>query len=88
MSKKEKLIKRLKNNPTDFTCDEAKALLTSLEYYELHKGKTSGSRVCFYNKTHGMIQMHKPHPSNILKSYQVKLIKEKLEKEKQIWTIL
>ena len=88
MSKKDKLIKRLKNNPNDFTYDEAKTLLISLGYRELSKGKTSGSRVSFYSETHGMILLHKPHPTNILKSYQIKLINEKLEKEKQIWTTL
>lgn len=76
MSKKEKLIKRLKTKPKDFTYDELKTILNYLEFYESNKGKTSGSRVVFVNKKGEKIEMHKPHPGNILKSYQVnKLIK-------------
>lgn len=76
MSKKEKLIKRLKTKPKDFTYDELKTILNYLEFYESNKGKTSGSRVVFVNEKGEKIEMHKPHPGNILKSYQVnKLIK-------------
>lgn len=49
-----------------------------LEFYEDQKGKTSGSRVKFINlKANISIDLHKPHPNNILKQYQiVKLIKD------------
>jgi len=42
---KEKLIKRLKTKPRDFTFDEAETLLGYLTYSRSNKGKTSGSRV-------------------------------------------
>ncbi|MCL2214540.1 MAG: hypothetical protein FWC06_04940 [Treponema sp.] len=34
-------------------------------------GKTSGSRVVFSNKNGDYIRLHKPHPRNILKLYQI-----------------
>ncbi|WP_308519287.1 type II toxin-antitoxin system HicA family toxin [Stomatobaculum longum] len=72
MGQKEKLIQRLKSNPKDFTFDEAESLLKYFDYECSNKGKTSGSRIIFSNKEHGSILLHKPHPGNELKSYQVK----------------
>lgn len=78
MSKTGKLIKRLKNNPNDFTYDELRRLLLYFGYDEIKTGKTSGSRVAFYKEdTQHIIRLHKPHPKPILKGYQVQmLIKE------------
>ena len=72
MSKKEKLLKRLLSKPKDFAFEETEKLLKQLGYEIDYKGKTSGSRVRFINNTidHSII-MHKPHPKNILKLYQV-----------------
>ena len=72
MSKKEKLLKRLLSKPKDFTFDEAETLLNQFGYEIDNKEKTSGLRVRFVNNTinHSII-MHKPHPKNILKFYQV-----------------
>lgn len=72
MSKKEKIIKRLKSKPKDFTYDEAKNILNNLGFYENNKGKTSGSRIAFMNENKVKIDLHKPHPGNILKEYQIK----------------
>ena len=47
MSKKDKLIERLKSKPKDFTYNEAKVILNSFGFIENNKGKTSGSRVVF-----------------------------------------
>ena len=81
MSKIEKLIERLKSRPKDFTYDELKTLLNSFGYYEDNKGKTSASRVIFINECRGRILLHKPHPSNIFKPYQIKQIIETLKNE-------
>ncbi|MCX6148356.1 MAG: type II toxin-antitoxin system HicA family toxin [Candidatus Kapabacteria bacterium] len=81
MSRKEKLLKRLLSLPKDFTYNELKLLLVSFNYIEYTLGKTSGSRVAFYNKSNNhIIRLHKPHPSNILKRYQINLIIEELNK--------
>ena len=81
MSKKEKLIEKLKSKPKDFTYDELKSLLNYLEFYEYNKGKTSGSRIKFINKANVKIDLHKPHPNNILKPYQINDVIEVLKKE-------
>ena len=80
MSKIEKAIERLKSKPKDFTYDEMKKILNYLGFVENNKGKTSGSRIKFIRDGKVEIDMHKPHPGNILKSYQIKDIIEKLEK--------
>lgn len=71
MSKIEKEIERLKSKPKDYTYEEAKSLLNKLGFIEYNKGKTSGSKVRFINSKNAKIDLHKPHPSNILKTYQV-----------------
>lgn len=73
MGKKEKLIKRLKSRPKDFTFEEAVTLLEFFDYIKCNKGKTSGSRVMFEHKTNKTnILLHRPHPRKELLEYQVK----------------
>ncbi len=79
MSKIEKEIERLKSRPKDFTYDEAKRVLNKFGFIENNKGKTSGSRVKFIDKNNIIIELHKPHPKNVLKAYQINLIISKLE---------
>ena len=73
MSKKEKLIERLKLKPKDFKYDELCTTLNFLGFAENNKGKTSGYRVAFSNGDI-VITLHKPHGSNNLKFYQLKQI--------------
>ena len=56
-----------------------KKLLNKLGYIENNKGKTSGSRVIFRNDKGEKIELHKPHPKNILKPYQVGIIIKSLQ---------
>ena len=77
MSKIEKLILRLLSNPKDFTYLELKTILSFWGYEEV---QGSGSRVCFRCKSH-KIKLHKPHPGNLLKLYQIGLIIDELKKE-------
>ncbi len=80
MGKKEKLIQRLLSVPKDFTFEEMQSLLEILGFEFSNKGKTSGSRVKFYNgKT--VIILHKPHPRKELLEYQIKQIIEKLKED-------
>ncbi len=79
MSKKEKLIARFLTMPSDFHYDEVVKLLRFFDFTEVKKGKTSGSRVKFMNAEGVPIMLHKPHPSGIMKEYQLKQIKEVLE---------
>jgi len=74
MSKSDKLIIRLLSYPKDFTYSELKTLLLSFGYNEI---QGAGSRVCFAKENH-KIKLHKPHPDNKLKRYQLDLIVEEL----------
>jgi len=78
MSKKEKLIARFLAMPSDFHYDEVVKLLGYFDFEEVKKGKTSGSRVKFMNPKGVPIMLHKPHPTGIMKHYQLKQIKEVL----------
>lgn len=70
MSRIEKLLDRLLCRPTDFTFEEAALVLKHFGFVLVPAGKTGGSRVAFA-KDSDYIRMHKPHPRNILKGYQV-----------------
>lgn len=54
-------------------------LLRYFDYAEVKKGKTAGSRVKFTNEEGQSIYMHKPHPTGILKRYQLTQVKEILD---------
>jgi len=77
MIKQEKLLIRFISKPTNFTYNELIRLLRGFGYEEL---QGSGSRVVFNNKQiiHN-IKLHKPHPGNVLKRYQIGLIIQELK---------
>ena len=73
----EKLQTRFLSNPKDFSYNELKRLLSGFGYKEQQR---SGSRVVFKNeRLHHSIKLHKPHPGNILKIYQVNIILKELK---------
>ncbi|MCM1462347.1 MAG: type II toxin-antitoxin system HicA family toxin [Bacteroides sp.] len=55
-------------------------LLEILGFQLSNKGKTSGSRIKFYNNMTTII-LHKPHPRKELLEYQIKQIIEKLKED-------
>ena len=70
MNRKDKLVKRFKTLPRDFTFDEVVSLFQSYGFELTNKGATSGSRIKFYNAANqNAYIMHKPHTSNIIKGY-------------------
>lgn len=80
MSKIDKLKTKLKSIPKDFTYSEVRKLLTSLDFIEGTKGKTSGSRVKFYRDSDKkVIMFHKPHPSDIMKVGTIKYLVDFLQ---------
>jgi hypothetical protein len=81
MSRREKLIKRFLSCPKDFTWEELKALLSGFGFEEISFGKTGGSRRRFINDKGIIIALHKPHPQNILKRYQIEQITKILQEE-------
>ncbi len=72
MSRQEKLIARLLSIPKDFTWDELIKILSSFGFEELKGGKTGGSRRKFVDANKNIINLHKPHPANVLKEYAIK----------------
>ncbi len=79
VSQKEKLIKHMSENPQNVTFEDMKKLLGILGFEMSNKGKTSGSRVIFFDKNGGSVILHKPHPQKELKKYMVLQIIEKLK---------
>lgn len=69
MTKREKLLDRLRAKPRDFTWDELETVLRGFGYEKSNVGKTSGSRVRFLHPKYPPIVLHKPHPQPILKRY-------------------
>ena len=80
MNKKDKLVKRFRNLPRDFTFEEMTALFKQCGFDLSNKGATSGSRVVFIHEQDGNSYiMHKPHPSNIIKGYVMRQVYTYLE---------
>lgn len=80
MTRIEKLVDRLLSRPKDFTYAETARLLAVFGYIESYGGKTSGSRVAFIHpEKKRIIRLHKPHPGNVLKAYQITLLIEHLK---------
>ncbi len=75
MTKKDKLIARLKSCPKDFTFDELVSVLELLGFLMINKGKTGGSRIKFLRNETSII-LHRPHSHNILLEYQLKQVLE------------
>ena len=81
MSSHEKLLERFLRFPKDFTRDELNRLLSKYGYYQNNKGKTSGSRIVFEKDDSNVaLNLHKPHPKNILKPYHIKDVFEFLRR--------
>ncbi|GHT39668.1 hypothetical protein FACS189437_03700 [Bacteroidia bacterium] len=81
MGSHEKLLERFLKLPKDFTWEELSRLLKKYEYFQNNKGKTSGSRVVFEKDDSTIsLDLHKPHPKNILKPYQMKDVLEFLKR--------
>jgi hypothetical protein len=79
MSKHKKLVDRLKGRPKDFTWHELTTLLGGFGY-QVAEG--DGSRRKFVNEQTGVvICLHKPHPGNALKRYQIDDVVEHLKGE-------
>jgi len=85
MSRKDKQILRLLSKPKDFTFKELSSLLKTLGYIEDNKGKTSGSRVAFFNpENNNIIRLDRPHPGNELKPYLISYVINKLKEGEEI----
>lgn len=78
MSKSDKLLKKFLKTPPlkDLTFSELETLLCSCGFIKIDG---TGSAVKFYNKEKNiLINLHKPHPSNILKVYLIRQMQVKI----------
>ena len=77
MSKTENLLAKLVNGQSAFTWSELVTLLARLGYSQL---EGSGSRIKFDNgDPNALINLHKPHPGNEIKTYARRQIIEQLK---------
>ncbi len=81
MSKRDKLVRRFLTLPKDFTWNELVAMLAGFGYELSHQGVSSGSRVRFLHPDLPPVILHKPHPTQILKRYQMEQVLEHLKAE-------
>ena len=82
MSKLQKSIDRLSGKPTDYSWSELVQLMTALGF-ELKT--TGGSGRKFIDPATGAVMfLHEPHPSRILKGYQLRAAVQFLRQEKKI----
>ncbi|HEY9053477.1 MAG TPA: type II toxin-antitoxin system HicA family toxin [Rectinemataceae bacterium] len=76
---------RLVSKPKDFRFEELERVLLQLGYAEDTRGKTSGSRVAFiHRQDKHIIRLHKPHPGNELKRYQLDQVVAELKSRRMI----
>lgn len=79
MSRHEKLVQKIKSNPKSFSFSELKNLLIGFGYTLDTGGKKSGSRVAFiHSETKHIVRLHKPHPGDEMKQYQIKQVVREL----------
>ena len=79
MSSQQKLQQRILSNPKDFTWSELMVLMRSFSY-ELKRSGGSG-RIFVHPVNGAKLFIHEPHPSKILKVYQVKAVVRLLQQE-------
>ena len=79
MSRKEKALARLIEAPKDFTWDELKTIMSAFGFTL----KTTGGsgRKFIHGETGVTLFMHEPHPSKVLKAYQLQAAIDLLRRE-------
>jgi hypothetical protein len=82
LSKLQKAVARLLSKPVDYTWEELLSLMTALGF-ELRTTGGSG-RKFFDSTTRALLLLHEPHPSSILKAYQIRAAIQFLRKERKI----
>lgn len=81
MAKHSKLRQRFLSKPRDFTWRELVTLLGGFGYRPQAGASTGGSRVRFAHPERPPVMLHRPHPSPVLKRYQLDQIEDFLRAE-------
>ena len=84
MARRDKLIRRFRDRPRDFTWQELVRLLEGAGYAEVGTGRSGGSRRRFVHPDAPAISLHKPHPGRIVKMYVIDDVLRLLTDEKLI----
>ena len=71
MARREKLVRRFRGRPNDFTWQELVRLLEGVGYSEARYGNSGGSRRQFVHPDAPPINLHEPHPGRIVKRYVI-----------------
>ena len=82
MARQQKVVDRLLSKPSDFEWRELKTVMESFGY-ELKQSRGS-SRKFIHRETKAVLMIHEPHPSKVLKSYQVSAVIHFLRQEKHV----
>ena len=77
MSRAEKLLRRLRSRPKDFTWDELVTVLSGLGF-EMFRG--SGSARKFIHPDRQVLILHEPHPQKTLKRWAVDYVLREISK--------
>ena len=73
MSRKEKLLNRLKGYPKDFSWEEATSLLKRYGC-ERYDNKGGSHQIFIHVDSNRKLHITRPHPINVLKKYQIESI--------------
>jgi predicted RNA binding protein YcfA (HicA-like mRNA interferase family) len=82
VARQQKVVDRLLSKPSDFEWRELKTVMESFGY-ELKQSRGS-SRKFIHRETKAVLMIHEPHPSKVLKSYQVSAVIHFLRQEKHV----
>jgi predicted RNA binding protein YcfA (HicA-like mRNA interferase family) len=82
MSRRDKLLARLRSNPVDFTWQDAVTLMKG-SGFDVIVASGSG-RKFVHRETRRKVLMHQPHPHPELKQYQIDLLLEGLRNAGEI----
>ena len=78
MSRKAKLLARVRSRPKDFTWDETCSLMKSCGY-ELRNASSGSGRIFTHQKTKHRVRLHEPHSRNFLLRYELDAVIEALK---------
>lgn len=84
MARRDKLVRRFRGRPNDFTWQELVRLLEGVGYSEARTGNSGGSRRRFVHPDAPAISLHEPHPGGIVKRYVIDELLRLLTEEKLI----
>lgn len=77
MTRSEKLFKRLRSIPVDFTWDEMSTVLCGFGFRDM--SDLPGSSRTYVHANGNKIKLHKPHPTNIMKRYVLRQVIAQLD---------